>query len=128
MKPEHVSGEVERFAAEAERYREDEEAREDLLRRVRDKADRAPLGDALEDVLTFIRMIRAYFSGRYREVPWRTIALMIGTCLYLLTPIDLIPDFLPVIGYADDVAVVAFVLRTIRPDIERFREWERHQA
>ena len=125
MKPEDVEGEVERFARRAERYREDEAAREDLLRRVREKAEGASLGDAFEDVLTFIRMIRAYFAGRYREIPWRSVALMLGTLLYLLTPIDLIPDFIPVLGYADDVAVVAFVLRVIQEDIERFREWER---
>ena len=33
--------------------------------------------------------------------------------VYLLSPIDLVPDFLPVIGYADDVVIVALVLRSV---------------
>ena len=33
--------------------------------------------------------------------------------MYLLSPIDLVPDFLPVIGYADDVIIVALVLRSV---------------
>ena len=37
--------------------------------------------------------------------------LLLGTAAYLATPIDLIPDFLPVIGQADDALVVAFTLR-----------------
>ena len=43
---------------------------------------------------------------------------------YLLMPIDLVPDFIPVIGYADDAALLALVLTRISGDLERFRAWE----
>ena len=41
-----------------------------------------------------------------RRVPWYVRVIPALTALYLLNPIDLIPDFLPVVGYLDDVAVV----------------------
>jgi len=50
---------------------------------------------------------------RDRRVPRSTrlgIALLVP---YLISPIDLIPDFLPVIGYADDAIIVAAVLRSV---------------
>ena len=46
------------------------------------------------------------------RTPWYAKACGLLTLLYLLAPIDLIPDFIPVLGYADD-AIVAFVLRTV---------------
>ena len=55
----------------------------------------------------------------------QTLALSALTAGYLLTPIDLIPDFIPVLGYLDDVAVVGFLMKRISGDLDRFREWER---
>jgi uncharacterized membrane protein YkvA (DUF1232 family) len=48
-----------------------------------------------------------------RTVPGRSRILLVGLVLYLLAPIDVVPDFLPVIGYADDVVVIAIVLRSV---------------
>jgi uncharacterized membrane protein YkvA (DUF1232 family) len=39
--------------------------------------------------------------------------LLLGMAAYLATPIDLIPDFIPIIGQADDALVVAFALRRV---------------
>jgi uncharacterized membrane protein YkvA (DUF1232 family) len=41
--------------------------------------------------------------------------------MYLVVPIDLIPDPIPVIGVADDIAVIVFAIRYARPEIERYR-------
>jgi uncharacterized membrane protein YkvA (DUF1232 family) len=49
-------------------------------------------------------------SGVPRSVRWT----ILGLALYLASPIDLIPDFLPVVGYLDDVLIVLLVLRHIR--------------
>jgi uncharacterized membrane protein YkvA (DUF1232 family) len=46
-------------------------------------------------------------------VPRRAKVLLWGLAVYLALPIDLVPDFLPVIGYADDVIIVVWVLRTV---------------
>ena len=56
-----------------------------------------------------IRLTRAYFSKQYIDVPWQTIVLAIAALIYFVSPIDLIPDFIPVVGYLDDVAVISFV-------------------
>jgi uncharacterized membrane protein YkvA (DUF1232 family) len=93
-----------------------------LLNSAQAKAGR--LGGRVDDVLTLIRLVRAYARGDYRSVSWRTVALAVATLLYLLTPIDLIPDFIPVLGYVDDVAVVALVVASTAKDLDRFRAWE----
>jgi uncharacterized membrane protein YkvA (DUF1232 family) len=62
----------------------------------------------LPDVLRLVRRLAADRSLP-RGVRIRLWALLV----YLVSPIDLVPDFLPVIGYADDVVVVAWALRSV---------------
>tara|TARA_B100001013_G_C24302433_1_gene321343 strand:- start:368 stop:538 length:171 start_codon:yes stop_codon:yes gene_type:complete len=48
----------------------------------------------------------------------------LGAVIYFLNPIDLSPDMIPGIGYVDDVSIIAFVLNSIRADLQQFLEWE----
>jgi uncharacterized membrane protein YkvA (DUF1232 family) len=62
-----------------------------------------------------------YLASRDPRVPWYTKALAIVVAGYALSPIDLIPDFIPVLGYLDDVILVPLgvllVIRLIPPEI-----------
>jgi uncharacterized membrane protein YkvA (DUF1232 family) len=75
-----------------------------------------------------MRMLRAYIRGEYRELPWKSLILIIGALLYFLTPIDMIPDFIPVTGFADDVAVILLVFKTISDDINAYRLFENEKS
>ncbi len=77
-----------------------------------------------DDLQTLIRFVRAWASGEYRKVPWRTIAVAVGALLYVLDPLDAIPDWIPGIGFVDDAAVVTALVATLRADLGRFLEWE----
>ena len=74
---------------------------------------------------TIFRLIKAWISGRYRVVPWRTIGLLAITVLYAISPIDLIPDYIPLIGVVDDATLLGFLLRSIVKDVKSFTEWEK---
>ncbi len=76
----------------------------------------------------FFRMIRAWRSGRYREIPWRTIAFAAALLLYLFSPIDIIPDYIPFFGVVDDVVLLGLFLRSLHREIRRFLEWEGKQT
>ncbi|AMN52984.1 membrane protein [Labrenzia sp. CP4] len=62
-----------------------------------------------------------YLAGRDPRVPWYVKALAIATAAYALSPIDLIPDFIPVIGYLDDLLLVPLgiylVVKLIPPQV-----------
>jgi uncharacterized membrane protein YkvA (DUF1232 family) len=49
-------------------------------------------------VKIFIRMIRAYVEGEYREVPWKSMLIIFAGLIYFVNPFDLVPDFIPGIG------------------------------
>ena len=79
----------------------------------------------LEKIRTFLRMLAAYIRGDYREIPWRSIVLIVGALIYFMIPLDLIPDFIPASGLLDDISVVLLVFNTIDEDIAAFLEYER---
>lgn len=77
----------------------------------------------LEDVRLMLAMNRDYITGRYRAIPWNSIAASGAALLYVLNPLDLIPDFIPGIGYLDDGVVIMLALRLMEKDLHRYRRW-----
>lgn len=68
-------------------------------------------------------MLRDIRNGRYHEVPWFTIASMTLALLYVLNPLDIIPDFIPGIGYIDDLAVLSITMGWIETDLHKYLDW-----
>ena len=77
-----------------------------------------------DDFWALWRLIRAWRDGSYTKVPWRSIIFATGALIYFVSPIDVIPDFIPFIGYVDDGLVIAWTVNAIRKDLEAFRDWE----
>lgn len=76
----------------------------------------------------FIRLLRAYMEGSYREVPWSSVVAVAGAILYCLCPLDTVPDVIPVIGLLDDAMVVAAVAASVEADLRRFTAWSERNA
>ena len=107
-------------------YAEDKKKTEHLLDEAARKARREKglVGEFAEELGTLLRLLRAWVEGRYKVVPWKTITYALVAVIYFVDPLDLVPDFLPVVGLLDDATVVAFAVRSIGKDLKKFREWE----
>jgi uncharacterized membrane protein YkvA (DUF1232 family) len=90
--------------------------------------ERAPrLGDAIGELRTLVRLIGAWSRAEYREVPRASLVLVAAAVLYFVVPLDVIPDFLFGVGLVDDIAVIGWVVRQVRRDLDAFRAWEARQ-
>ncbi|MFV8281916.1 YkvA family protein [Christiangramia marina] len=69
-------------------------------------------------------MLKDYRRGVYSKVPWFTIATVAFSFLYILNPLDIIPDFIPGLGYIDDMAIFTFGLRFIESDLHNYLDWK----
>jgi uncharacterized membrane protein YkvA (DUF1232 family) len=76
-----------------------------------------------QDVCCMFRLLRAWWGNQY-ELPWSSVAVIAGALVYVHSPIDFIPDVIPVLGLTDDAMVVWLALRKVRGDLDRFRAWE----
>ena len=85
---------------------------------------RGPLARVWDDLQTTVRLVRAWARRDYRGVARSTIVLVVGALLYLVSPIDAIVDAIPVLGLLDDAAVLAWVIRHVRWELDAFRDWE----
>jgi uncharacterized membrane protein YkvA (DUF1232 family) len=131
-KPEEAvkSPEFQQAKSKAEEYARDPEKAKRLVDEAIKKAkgkNKGPLGEVWRYLTALIRLTRAYFNRQYTDVPSQTIVLAIAGLIYFVSPIDLIPDFIPVVGYLDDAAVISFVVASIKKDLDNFLEWEDDQ-
>ena len=118
-----------RLKVKAERIVNDHEALKDLLRKAKKKLEKAEKDDSLmkkmvEYLQLISRMLGNYLNGKYKETPWQTVVMMIAGLLYFITPLDAIPDFIPVAGLVDDVTVLVWLGKCFREDLANYQIWE----
>jgi uncharacterized membrane protein YkvA (DUF1232 family) len=84
-------------------------------------------GEVWESLQVLFRLIGAAVGGRYHGIPTRVLLGGTAVLLYFMSPIDAIPDFIPVIGLLDDAALLAWFMSTIKDEMDRFAAWEAQQ-
>ncbi len=84
-------------------------------------AQRKLLWKVFADLMLLFRFVRDWARGDFRDVPRSSIVWALFAIIYFLSPIDLIPDFLPG-GYLDDMFVIAYVTKKIRKDLDRYED------
>jgi uncharacterized membrane protein YkvA (DUF1232 family) len=126
---EKISRAVERHKNKAEKYLHDPDKTRDLVEEAVRKTNAREHGSTINrdfwsQLKAFNRMLKAFINKQYTVVPWGSIAMVAGTVLYFVSPIDLVLDWIPVAGLVDDAAVLVFVFRQVSKDIEKFQKWE----
>lgn len=125
--------EISKEQAQEELNKRAKNVSEDDVKKILDKRDEieqkfkgsGPLGKFIADVKILFSMIQDHWSGEYREVPWTTIAVAVAALAYVFSPIDLIPDFIPVIGLVDDALVIGLCLTAIDSDLQAYVAWKK---
>jgi len=77
-----------------------------------------------DTALTLVRMVRDYVKGDYRGIQTSTIVSGVAVLLYVISPIDLVPDFIPVLGFLDDLALISWFMDKFKTELTHYREWE----
>lgn len=82
----------------------------------------------MRQVRLLISLVKDYWSGAYREIPYWALAAIVFALLYVLNPFDLIPDAIPYVGQLDDAAVVAVCLVLVEQELSDCEAWREAQG
>jgi hypothetical protein len=76
-----------------------------------------------ESLQIFLRLLRAHLAGKFCA-PADSILMVVAAVIYFVSPFDLIPDSIPVLGLIDDACVLTCVAKSNLTLISNFRNWE----
>jgi len=123
-----------RDAAAHELAREARDVTEDALAARADEARlftnrppwyaRTSAGKVLTKLRLLWMVVGDYAAGRYRRLPWRSVAVCAAAMAYVVSPFDLIPDWIVPIGWTDDLLVLALAWGTVKKELRDYCAWK----
>ena len=88
---------------------------------------RGPLKRFIEDGKVLTALVRDWRAGKYRQALYGTIAAVVFGLIYVINPLDLVPDVLPILGALDDATVIGALLMLVERDLKKYRAWKESQ-
>ena len=101
----------------------------DLLGQLQEKLADVPetVKTAFTNIPLMAQMVKSYVTREYTEVSPKVVISLVSAFLYLVKKDDLISDAIPIIGMADDLAVVAVVMAINEPELTAYAAWREKQ-
>jgi uncharacterized membrane protein YkvA (DUF1232 family) len=105
---------------------------DDDIKKAAEKAERlkekvlksGALKKFINELGVLISLVKDYWNGSYRAIPYKAVGIIVFTLLYVLNIADVIPDVIPGVGLLDDASVIAFCLKIVNSEIEKYKEWK----
>jgi uncharacterized membrane protein YkvA (DUF1232 family) len=86
------------------------------------------LGKIKDDLKLLQALCLAYWRGEYRAISPKAILSVVAGLMYFISPLDAIPDWIPGLGMLDDIAVLAWVMKSLNTELDAFRAWRAKQS
>ena len=122
---EWARGVINNGMGKAQSFMDNPELIDSLLNQLQEKLEGLPeamLG-AFKNVPLMVQMVKSYINKEYTDVSPKVIVSLISAFLYLVKKNDIIPDYIPVIGLADDLAVIGLVMIINEPELKAYAAW-----
>ena len=78
------------------------------------------LDDKMSDFKVLISMAKDILAGKYKVNTWNA-SVIVATIIYVVSPIDAIPDMIPALGWLDDVTIVGYALSKLSEELKRYK-------
>jgi uncharacterized membrane protein YkvA (DUF1232 family) len=102
---------------------------EKFLQRLEMKLKGIPvLGERLANIPVMASLIRSFVRKEYTDVPIGSIIAIISALVYFISPLDIVPDSIPVLGYIDDATVVAVCWKLVESDVKEYIIWRENKG
>lgn len=116
-----------RWYREAKDYLSDRNKVRNLLGLVAHMFRNRALAPVLKDLILLYFYVNDIICGRYSQYSGYKLILIVAVLIYVVTPFDLIPDWIPGAGFLDDAALIGYVVKLTDKELERYYVWNRKQ-
>ncbi len=103
------------------------QAKEKEIRRKIKSLDISKFKKLFNQITLALELIKDYRAKTYTKLPWRTITILALALLYFLNPFDLIPDYIPGVGYIDDALTVAAIFKSLQVDLSKYCKFKGYE-
>lgn len=90
----------------------------------KDSSLKGMAAEGIESVKRLARLVSAFAKGEYRDVSKGNAILVVAGLLYFISPLDLIPDAIPILGYLDDITLISWILSKVSEELNKFEAFE----
>jgi len=92
------------------------------------KLNKGSIQKIKNELLLLTELIKYWSKGQYKDISTKSILMIVGAIIYFVNPLDIIPDFTPILGFTDDATILYYVIRKISSEIDKFRNWKELQT
>ncbi len=82
------------------------------------------LARLIQDLKLLVPLIRDYWKGTYRDISAKSIVIFVVALAYIISPIDLIPDYIIGLGQIDDAVILGLSLYFLEKDLMKYKQWK----
>ena len=110
----------------AKAFLDDDEKMETLFQEFEKKLRLIPkIGKRASDVAVLLSMLRAYIKKQYTDVSIATILAAVAGLIYVVNPMDIVPEYILGVGVLDDAAIVGIILQAMHMDLNKYKKWQK---
>ncbi|MBQ9041347.1 MAG: DUF1232 domain-containing protein [Eggerthellaceae bacterium] len=123
---EWAKGVIDENVQKAQAFVDNPEQINDLLAQLQEKLQGLPdtVTTAFNNVPLMAEMVKCYVTREYTEVSPKVIVSLVAAFIYLVKKNDIIPDNVPIVGLADDLAVATVAMAINEPELAAFAAWK----
>lgn len=114
----------EKWMSKAQEYIKTPEKIKNIIPQIQEYLSKKGLSEVKENILLLIDYMSDIVNGNYKDYSVKSLLFVVAAMIYLVSPIDVIPDFIFGIGLTDDVAVIVFVLREVSLELDKYNKWK----
>lgn len=114
----------EKWMSKAQEYIKTPEKIKNIIPQIQEYLSKKGLSEVKENILLLIDYMSDIVNGNYKGYSVKSLLFVVAAMIYLVSPIDVIPDFIFGIGLTDDVAVIVFVLREVSLELDKYNKWK----
>ena len=112
----------EQWLSKASEYIHTPEKIQKLIPEIKNYVAKNGLKDIKDKVYLIIDYLKDISSGKYQDYSAKSLLMLVAGMIYLLAPLDVVPDILPMMGFADDAAVIAWLLKEMNEELDKYKQ------